>query len=103
MDLSTEQSKDVAELGAMAPGTPQKAFSAWEVYQARVFDAIKTTYPDLSDETYHALVESIRSRFPADFVATQKRFSVSSCEWPHRSSQTNDDSCGKPIRPSFFQ
>ncbi len=56
MDFLYRLSPVVAELCTMAPGAPQKTFSAWDVYQERIFDAIKTTYPDLSNETYNALV-----------------------------------------------
>ena len=72
MDLSTGLSKDVAELSAMAPGAPQKAFSAWEAYQERIVQAVKTMYPDLSAENYETLLESIRSNFPANFVGDTK-------------------------------
>jgi RNA polymerase sigma factor (sigma-70 family) len=68
VDLSTEQSKDVAELCAMAPGVPKKAFSAWDAYHDRIVQAFRTMYPDMSHENEAILLKEIQRRFPANFV-----------------------------------
>lgn len=62
----------MAELCAMAPGAPQKAFSAWEAYQERVVQGVTTMYPDLTAENRDILLEAIKSNFPAKFVGDTK-------------------------------
>jgi len=67
-DLRAERSRVVAKLCAMAPGAPQKALSASDIYQERIVEAVKTTYPNLSAENYYVLLEEIKSKFPTNFV-----------------------------------
>jgi RNA polymerase sigma factor (sigma-70 family) len=62
----------VAELCAMAPGAPQKAFSAWEAYQERVVQGVNAMYPDLTAENRDILLEAVKSDFPAKFVGDTK-------------------------------
>ncbi len=71
-DLCAGESQLVAEWCAMAPSASQKEFSAWEVYQERIVQAVKTMYPDLSAESHDALLASIRSNFPETFVGDTK-------------------------------
>ncbi len=58
----------MAEWCAMAPGAPQKAFSAWEAYQERIIHTVKATYPNLSAENYDILLGEIKNKFPVNFV-----------------------------------